>query len=401
MKSVSELCRKVTSGGTPSRARPEFFRNGTIPWIKTGELKDGIVTEYEERITAAAVQESAARVLPANTVLMAMYGATVGALGILSEPSACNQASCALIANEEVCDYRWLFYALLNDRPRAVGLATGAAQQNLSGRTIGAFSYLTPSLVEQRAIADVLDALDKKIAANVAIQKNLLRFARANWALKLAGNAQVPLRKVVAPGLSGVWGEADYSAKLSEKVHIFRGRDLQDYVAGTQLDLPERFVSLAQAGKRIASVTTEIWTAGSGSLGPSLLVTPEVRRGFDLPIMYSNFVRRLVALPGQERHLTSAWFAMLAAWDAGDFQSFRTGTAMPNLDVPALLSGVKVPLLREAERREVSKWAELATSLERMRENHALAALRDTLLPQLMSGKLRVRDAERAVSEVL
>lgn len=99
--------------------------------------------------------------------------------------------------------------------------------------------------------------------------------------------------------------------------------------------------------------------------------------------------------------MTSAWYAMLSAWDAGSFENFRTGTAMPNLNVSALLDGVRVPLLTGADIGLIRELAHTATSPKLVDENVALAALRDTLLPPLMSGKLRVRDAERAVSEVL
>ena len=100
---------------------------------------------------------------------MAMYGATVGKLGILTEAATCNQASCAMIADPETCDPQWLFYALLNDREMIISRANGAAQQNLSGATIKKFQFLAPTLGEQQAIAKVLGALDHKIAANFSL----------------------------------------------------------------------------------------------------------------------------------------------------------------------------------------------------------------------------------------
>ena len=164
--SVDDLCLRVTSGGTPKRTVPEYYSPATIPWVKTGDLLDTYVSSYSEYISDRGLQESSAKILPADTVLMAMYGATVGALGILSEEATCNQASCALITDPEVCNPRWLFYALLNGRNYIVSQATGAAQQNLSGKTIRQFRFLTPPISEQRAIAEVLGALDDKIAAN-------------------------------------------------------------------------------------------------------------------------------------------------------------------------------------------------------------------------------------------
>ena len=97
---VDDVCLRVTSGGTPSRRIPEYF-DGSIPWLKTQELRDGWVYETEEHITQAAVENSSAKLLPTNTVMMAMYGATVGKLAILGAEMTCNQAACAMIVDPD------------------------------------------------------------------------------------------------------------------------------------------------------------------------------------------------------------------------------------------------------------------------------------------------------------
>ncbi len=101
------------------------------------------------------------------------------------------------------------------------------------------------------------------------------------------------------------------------------------------------------------------------------------------------------------QHLPSAWFALLEAWDAGKFSGFTTGTAMPNLDAQAMLTMVTVPLLENAALMDVTHWAELALDPCLLAENERLAKLRDALLPPLMSGELRVRDAETVVSDAV
>jgi type I restriction enzyme S subunit len=107
---VDSLCSKVTSGGTPSRSNSSYWEGGTIPWIKTGELHDGYVDDAEEYITEAGINESAAKIFPENTILMAMYGdgRTITSLGILRNPAATNQACCAMIADPSKCDSRGL-----------------------------------------------------------------------------------------------------------------------------------------------------------------------------------------------------------------------------------------------------------------------------------------------------
>jgi type I restriction enzyme S subunit len=152
----------VTSGGTPSRKNPEFYTNGPIGWVKTKELADGFISQTEESITADAVAASSAKLLPKDTILLAMYGATVGMLGILAREMACNQACCALLVKPEF-DRDFLFYQLLAHREQLEGLATGAAQQNLSGQQIKELIIPFPPLEEQKAIGSYLRILDDRI----------------------------------------------------------------------------------------------------------------------------------------------------------------------------------------------------------------------------------------------
>ena len=135
LRSVESVCTRVTTGGTPSRRKQEFFENGTIPWFKTGELKDQLLFDSEEHITIEALESSSAKVFPANTVLMAMYGDddTITTLGVLRRPAATNQACCAMMPDPDICDWRYFFYALMHTRADLLRVVVGDAQRNLSG----------------------------------------------------------------------------------------------------------------------------------------------------------------------------------------------------------------------------------------------------------------------------
>ena len=122
---------KTTSGGTPSRKHVEYYENGTICWVKSKELDGSFISSTEELITEDAVSNSSAKMLPEKSVLIAMYGATVGAYGILSKPMTCNQAVCALIPNEKY-PFTYLFVWAAMMKQEFINLATGAAQQNIS-----------------------------------------------------------------------------------------------------------------------------------------------------------------------------------------------------------------------------------------------------------------------------
>ena len=122
---------KTTSGGTPSRKHPDYYENGTVCWVKSKELNGSFISSTEELITENAVANSSAKILPEKSVLIAMYGATVGEYGILSRPMTCNQAVCALIPNEKY-PFTYLFVWAATMKQEFINLATGAAQQNIS-----------------------------------------------------------------------------------------------------------------------------------------------------------------------------------------------------------------------------------------------------------------------------
>ncbi len=172
VSTIGDFCSLMTSGGTPSRDKKEFYEKGTIAWIKTKELNDTYIFATEEKITENAIKNSSAKLLPKNTVSMAMYGATVGKLGILGIESSTNQACCNMVTNDS-SDYKFLFYSLLNNRQQLIGQANGAAQQNLSVGVIKNFKVVKPPLDKQRKISSILSSLDDKIELNQKTIKNL------------------------------------------------------------------------------------------------------------------------------------------------------------------------------------------------------------------------------------
>lgn len=173
IRKVSDFCSKVTSGGTPSRINAEYWKNGTIPWLKTQELNDGSIYDTEEKISEKGLKNSSVKLFPKETILLAMYGATVGKLGILKIEATTNQAFCAMIVDEKKSNNRYLFYSLLNRRNKLINLASGAAQQNLNQDMIKEFKLPFPPLHEQKAISKILLDLDSKIELNQQMNKTL------------------------------------------------------------------------------------------------------------------------------------------------------------------------------------------------------------------------------------
>ena len=155
----------TTSGGTPSRKEPSYYNGGTIPWVKSKELCNGYICSTEETITLNGLKKSSAKLLPENTILLAMYGATVGQLAILSKESTCNQAICAFLPQQEYgTPYTYLL--LQNQRRNWMELASGSAQQNLSQVTMRNLSILIPPSSLAKEFCSLTEQLWEKIKTN-------------------------------------------------------------------------------------------------------------------------------------------------------------------------------------------------------------------------------------------
>ena len=132
------------SGGTPSRKHEEYYTEGTIPWVKTGEIKDGIIIHTEECITEAGIKGSSAKLLPQGAVVMAMYGVNIGMLAYLDSEMTCNQACCVFNDKNEINSRHYLFHYLYSIRDYLLLIGFGAAQQNLSQDLIKKVKIVIP-----------------------------------------------------------------------------------------------------------------------------------------------------------------------------------------------------------------------------------------------------------------
>ena len=183
--SLESLCLRVSSGGTPSRKRPDYFvNNGGHLWVKSQELLDSSIYDTSERISDSGLANSSAKYFEREAVLVAMYGANVGQLAILKEPATVNQAICALCVDPQKADHRYVFYALMATRHDLIVQAAGAAQQNLNQGLIRNFKIPVYSLDVQRSIVSVLGAFDDLIENNrrrIEILEEMARLLYREW----------------------------------------------------------------------------------------------------------------------------------------------------------------------------------------------------------------------------
>ena len=167
---------KTTSGGTPSRRKSEYYVNGNIRWIKTKELNDGFIFETEEHITEDAVKNSSAKVLPEGALIVAMYGATIGKIGITAAEMACNQACCAFISFDDMISKEYLYCWLMDNREYLVSQGKGAAQSNLSQEMIRNFSLLCP---DKKVIKNFTEIVTTMLENKRVLENKILMLSKA------------------------------------------------------------------------------------------------------------------------------------------------------------------------------------------------------------------------------
>jgi type I restriction enzyme, S subunit len=213
--SIAEIA-DTSSGGTPRRGRRDFF-GGSIPWVKSGELRDGLVFHTEESITELGLRSSSAKVFPTGTLCLALYGATVGKLGLLGIDAATNQAVCGILVPDLIATH-YLFHFLFSRRRKLIELSKGGAQPNISQDIVRREVVPLPPLAEQHRIVAKIEELFTKLDSGV----EALRTARA----QLKRYRQAVLKAAVTGELTKQWREA-HQAELEPASELL-GRMLKE-----------------------------------------------------------------------------------------------------------------------------------------------------------------------------
>lgn len=194
---------KTSSGGTPlKKYEDEFYKNGTIPWLRSGEVAQGYIHKAEIYITDAALKESSAKLFPVDTVLVAMYGATAGQVGILKFEASTNQAVCGIFPNEKAIP-EYLYLIIKSQKEYLISLSGGGAQPNISQKIIRDLKIPLPALSVQKEIVAEIESYQNEIER----QKKLI----------------INYEKKIKDRIGMVWGEKEQivvSEKLSNDLYI-------------------------------------------------------------------------------------------------------------------------------------------------------------------------------------
>lgn len=378
---IKDICSAVYSGGTPNKKHPEYYDGGEIPWLNTGEIAFNRICKTEKYISDIGFRSSSAKWVPANAVIVAMYGATAARTAITKIPLTTNQACCNLVVDEDKADYRYVYYYLCSQYTQLASLANGGAQQNLNAGQIKDYDIDLPDMATQRKVADLLTMLDDKIEVNNEINKNLLEQVRAlykdrfidlmpfggsmpsDWHLgtvseiiELHDSKRIPLSSRERAELDkiypyyGATSVMDYVDRyLFDGIYLLLGED------GTVVD--------GQGFPILQYVEGKFWVNNHAHI-----ITG--KNGFTVELLYLLF------------SLTNV-------------QSIVTGAVQPKIS-QANLNKVPIVIPSEAELKAFDESIQpFFAEIRNLRaENDRLATVRDSILPRLMSGELDVSDLD-------
>jgi type I restriction enzyme S subunit len=278
---------KVSSGGTPSRKIDEYFTDGNIAWVKTGDLKGKFVTVATEFISQLGLDNSSAKVFPPKTVLLAMYGATIGACSILPFAAATNQA-CAAILPSDDCNEVFLYYYLLFIKPSLINKGVGGAQPNISAGLIKNLEIPLPPLAEQQKLASVLDAADSLRQKDQQLIKKYTALSQSlflemfgdpvtnsmGWDVKLLKNLSIKISSGNTPkGGSKVYVDEGISFYRSQ--NVWRNKIVLDDIAYIDKKTHEEMKKTSLKNRDILMTKTGRFNTENSSLGRAALFIGE------------------------------------------------------------------------------------------------------------------------------
>lgn len=417
-KLLSELSTNISSGLTPLRSNPEFWDNGTIPWLKTEQLGEKYIYETNEHISKAALDKTSIKTFPENSLSIAMYGEgkTRGNLSILKKPMATNQACCNVVIDPEKADFEYVYYFLKTQYEELRNLSSGV-RKNLNSNDIKNYPIRLPeNLDEQKKIANVLKVLDTKIELNNRINTELEAMAKTlydYWFVqfdfpdangkpyKASGGKMVyndtlkrkipenwlgrTLEYLIKLGRGVTYGKKDVVSKSTlESEGVLRATNVTGNIVDND-DLVYVSKSVVDDSQKIHSFDTLIVM----SSGSKEHVGKNGMYYFDEPLGFGAFCSKIT--PNKEALFFVNTF-LQTDWFKAYIKKQCLGTSINNLTTKHILNcNVVVPdseTLRLFEKTVEPLYKKIAINTV---ENKRLKELRDWLLPMLMNGQVTVK----------
>ncbi|MBN8674787.1 MAG: N-6 DNA methylase [Chitinophagales bacterium] len=248
---------KTSSGGTPLKDKEEYFKNGTIPWLRSGEVAQGYISSSELFITEEGLKNSSAKIFPVNTVLVAMYGATAGQVGILKFEASTNQAVCGILPNEKAIP-EYLYLIVKSQKDYLISLSGGGAQPNISQKLIRELQIPLPPLSIQEEIVAEIEGWQKIIDGAKAVTENYKPKIDINpdWEMVELGG--------LAKNLDGKRVPITKSDREEGKYPYYGASGIVDYVANYIFD--DDLLLISEDGANLLARVTPIAFSVSGKV---------------------------------------------------------------------------------------------------------------------------------------
>ena len=395
---LGDICKNVCSGGTPKSTEPLYY-GGEIPWLNTKEVDFCRIAKTEKTITDSGFQNSSTKWIDKNSVIVAMYGATAAKVAVNTIPLTTNQACCNLMIDPNLADFRFVYFYLCYKYTSLAALANGGAQQNLNTQRIKDFEITLPLLKEQKCIADILWALDDKIELNRRINANLEEQAQALFKSWFVDSD--PFRD--SPFVDSELGKIPKGWKVNSI------EDLASYIAsgGTPRSLDSSYYDgdirwfttkelkdefLFDSEKHISQTALKNSAAKlfpENTVLMAIYASPTVGR-LGILTAESTCNQAAVGIIAKEE-LGYAYLYLLLLSERINLNNLASGAAQQNLNVGIVKRyRVLVPTIDILGTFNEIINPIFATIRNNTAQIYNLSALRDTLLPKLMSSELSV-----------
>jgi type I restriction enzyme S subunit len=361
---LGSLCERVITGGTPDTKIKAYYEGGTIPWVKTKEVDYRPIVTTGSHITQDGLNNSSAKMIPINSIIVAMYGQgdTAGRVAVNKIPVCTNQACCNLVIDESKADYRFIYYVLFGAYDELVALKSGSAQPNLNTSLIKGLQISTPDVNEQCAIAEVLSSLDDKI--------DLL--TRQNATLEAL--AQTYFRQWFVESVSEDWE----TITLADLAIVSTGKGLkrEQFIENGQYSVLGANGEIGRTDNYLYDEEIII-TGRVGTHGKVFLINDKV--------WISDNV--LIIKPFKCEYRFATYFMLKGL----DYESMNVGSTQPLItqtDLKKQELAVTSGLFEKFNDKVAMFFDKITANAHQIQ---TLQKLRDTLLPKLISGEVRVK----------
>ena len=412
---LGELCKYITSGGTPKSTVASYYEPKEIPWLKTKEVNYNRLRDTETYISKIGLENSSAKLIPVDSVIVAMYGQgdTAGRVAINKIPLSTNQACCNLVIDKDIANYEFVYYSLSNMYEELVLLKNGGAQPNLNKQKISDFQISLPPLETQNRIASILSAYDDLIENNQKQIKLLEEAAQRlykEWFVDLhfPGHEDVKIvdgvpegwkkghiNELIAYDIGGGWGEESSSSECQVPAFVIRGTDFDSLAKGDMENIPFRYHKESNYFKRKLEEGDIVFEVSGGSknegVARTMFVTKSLLNGLKNSVICASFCKLVRPKKGFSKYLYDSFRYMRSCHITEQYDK-RSASSIVNFRWQEFLVQEMVLI---PSHNVLNQYNDLSLNINKIIERKVKTCnlakeARDRLLPKLMSGEIEV-----------